>query len=450
LTTEYADGENLDILLHRTGQFPVRRALRVLAQLADAVDHAHARGVIHRDLKPANIILVERRGHLDTVKVLDFGIAKIIAPDYKETMATADGLVLGTPAYMAPEQVSGQGRDPRIDIYALGCIAHELVTGDPPFTGKTVEIMNGHLAKPPQRPSARRREAGIPVELDEVILRCLEKDPDLRFQSGRDVLAALRAVPGFPAAERHSSGRRRPAELPTRDHSQARVDDFRPDTDTRGFNAMAVAETMFGNADDSSLGSAPEVQEVLTVESVRLQFEDALQRLAEALIDNGCHDPMLTATSAQIAAARSSLDSIVARMDDKERSGSEAEQRGRENEARLRFAIGELRFDIEEARVTRAHLAPDIEAQLAQLEQRLARLHAEIEREQAAITERAIALAADKHEREQELSELYTSLASLVELHAPRFAGLTSVRELGQRLSRARAILSRQGYKQTP
>ncbi|HTM18923.1 MAG TPA: serine/threonine-protein kinase, partial [Kofleriaceae bacterium] len=250
LTLEYADGEALDMLLRRSGRFPIPRALHVLAQLADAVDHAHSRGVIHRDLKPANMILVERRGHADVLKVLDFGIAKIIAPDYTETVAaTADGQVFGTPAYMAPEQVNGPGRDPRIDLYAIGCIAHELVTGDPPFTGKTIEVMNAHLTRPPTRPSERRREAGIPAELDAIVLRCLEKDPDRRFQTAREILTALRQVPGFPGDERNASGRRLRLQAPRLGDALPPGDDRRPTAGVGIPEPLAMAETLYGSID---------------------------------------------------------------------------------------------------------------------------------------------------------------------------------------------------------
>src|SRR5688500_10491590 len=105
IATEYAEGDSLDRVIARIGVFPVARAVPILIQLADAIDHAHSRGVIHRDLKPANLMLYERRGG-DQLKVLDFGVAKIIAPDDVDSiLATGQGEIFGTPAYMAPEQV---------------------------------------------------------------------------------------------------------------------------------------------------------------------------------------------------------------------------------------------------------------------------------------------------------------------------------------------------------
>jgi len=178
IATEYAEGDSLDQVLRRLGVFTVARALPILIQLADAIDHAHSRGVIHRDLKPANLMLFERRGHGDQLKVLDFGVAKIIAPDDVDSiLATGQGEIFGTPAYMAPEQVVAKASDPRIDIYAFGCIAFELVTGDPPFVGRPLEVMSNHMWAPPRRPSQARPAADIPRRLDEIILTCLEKAP---------------------------------------------------------------------------------------------------------------------------------------------------------------------------------------------------------------------------------------------------------------------------------
>src|SRR5262245_44628047 len=171
LSMEYADGQSVYQLLKQAGQFEVPRALHVLGQLAYAVHHAHSRGVVHRDLKPDNLILV---GDDETLKVLDFGVAKIVATDHAESMALSNtNLVWGSPRYMSPERVRGVGDDPRSDIYAIGVMAFELLVGAPPFEGTSDEVIRAHLRKEPDAPSSWRSGAGIPAELDAVVLKCM-------------------------------------------------------------------------------------------------------------------------------------------------------------------------------------------------------------------------------------------------------------------------------------
>src|SRR5262245_49194789 len=171
LSMEYAEGVSVLSALRAVGQFSVSRALHVLGQLAYALHHAHSRGVVHRDLKPDNLILV---GHDEVLKVLDFGVAKIVAPDHAESMALSNtNLIWGSPRYMSPERVRGIGDDPRSDIYAMGVIGFELVTGLPPFEGTSDEVIRAHLRKEPDAPSSWRSGAGIPAELDAVVLKCM-------------------------------------------------------------------------------------------------------------------------------------------------------------------------------------------------------------------------------------------------------------------------------------
>ncbi len=199
LATEYVDGVRLDELVRSTGELlPIWRVLHILVQLADAVDHAHHCGVIHRDLKLSNLIVVGEPGPAEVLKILDFGIAKIIAQDYEESQVVSrEGVVFGTPTYLAPEVWRGEATNPSLDIYAAGCIGYKLLTGQPPFRGSRMELMHAHLTKQPVRPSERCPAAGIPDELDALILRCLEKKPARRFDRGLSLRAALERVPGY-------------------------------------------------------------------------------------------------------------------------------------------------------------------------------------------------------------------------------------------------------------
>jgi serine/threonine protein kinase len=186
IITELVDGSTL-----RGATLPVRKLTEIGAQVADAVAAAHGAGVMHRDIKPDNV-MVTREGR---VKVLDFGVAKssaAFAHDAKTTPQTAIRAVVGTVGYMAPEQVRGDAVDPRADIFAVGALLYELLAGGPPFTGETAaEVMTATLRSDP--PELR---PGIPDGLQRIVRRCLEKNPEERFQSARDLAFALRQLTG--------------------------------------------------------------------------------------------------------------------------------------------------------------------------------------------------------------------------------------------------------------
>jgi serine/threonine-protein kinase len=197
LTMEYVAGSSLAAILHQRGPMPIATTLGALAEIADALHHAHAAGVVHRDIKPPNIVLADSP-HGKIVRVLDFGMAKILDASLKESVLLSnDGAIFGTPQYMAPEQCQGLPPDPRSDIYALGCVAYELLVGSPPFRGTVAQIFAGHLSRTPPPPSAVDPDAGVPPVLDAIVLRCLAKAPDQRFQTGGDLCAALQQVPGY-------------------------------------------------------------------------------------------------------------------------------------------------------------------------------------------------------------------------------------------------------------
>jgi serine/threonine protein kinase/Tol biopolymer transport system component len=202
-TMPYIEGESLRHRLDRDGPLPLAEVVRILREVADALSHAHRRGVIHRDVKPGNVLA---DGH--HVFVTDFGIAKALAaaaegvttaagsgdPDLDRPHAagalTARGLVLGTPGYMAPEQAAGAEMDHRADIYSLGVLGYELVAGRPPFTGRTArEVVAAQVTGTPEPLTARR--PACPPALEAVLMRCLEKRPADRWQTADDLLAAL-------------------------------------------------------------------------------------------------------------------------------------------------------------------------------------------------------------------------------------------------------------------
>jgi len=197
LTMEYVEGPSLSALLQARGPLPIEMTLGILAEIADALHHAHLAGVIHRDLKPHNLMLADHpNGKI--VKMLDFGLAKILFGDLKESLVlSATGAVFGTPQYMSPEQCQGRPPDSRGDIYAVGCIAFELLVGEPPFKGMVAPLFAAHIKKPPPVPSQVAPDAGIPKLLDEIVLTCLQKPAEHRFQNGGALCGALQLVPGY-------------------------------------------------------------------------------------------------------------------------------------------------------------------------------------------------------------------------------------------------------------
>jgi hypothetical protein len=182
-TMELLAGETLQAFVRARGAVAPRTAAAVVAQVAEALDFAHSKGVIHRDLKPSNIMLLPD----GTAKVMDFGIARARRFDG----LTATGAFLGTPEYLAPETIEGSGAEPRSDLYALGVVLYELLTGQPPFIADTpFAILKKHCSDEPSPPS--RIERGVPPELDAIVLRLLGKLPEARPASAEELVVALR------------------------------------------------------------------------------------------------------------------------------------------------------------------------------------------------------------------------------------------------------------------
>ena len=194
ITMEYVPGQDLKGLIVESGTLPAGRAISIAKQVCEGLAEAHDLGVIHRDLKPQNI-MVDKEG---TAKIMDFGIARSL----RAAGMTAEGMIIGTPEYMAPEQVEGLDADQRTDIYALGAIIFEMVTGRVPFEGDSpLSVAYKHKNEPPIPP--RKLNAEVPEPLNGLILRCLEKEKDNRYQTADEVLADLiRVEDGLPISQR--------------------------------------------------------------------------------------------------------------------------------------------------------------------------------------------------------------------------------------------------------
>ena len=199
---EWLDGQNLKQLLAAEGPLEARRALRILSQVASAIGPAHQLRIVHRDLKPENIFLIRRPDNPEFVKVLDFGIAKLMGDDPR-TRRTRTGTVVGTVDYMSPEQCRGRSDqiDHRADIYSIGVMLYQMVTGRLPFEGEAFgEVMEQHLISTPVAPSLRR--PGIAAGVDNVVLKAMSKAPVDRQRSVEELVEELRgAVAGHRTAE---------------------------------------------------------------------------------------------------------------------------------------------------------------------------------------------------------------------------------------------------------
>lgn len=217
MALELVDGVSLDRIAARAPMDP-SRAVAIARQICRALAAAHAVGVVHRDLKPVNVIIEQRDGG-DHVRVLDFGMAKILRGELQNSLnaLTQQNMVFGTPEYMAPEQACGEEVDERCDLYATGVLLYELITGTLPFQQSApIALMTAHLADDPEPPSRRAPQASIPPALEGVVLHALAKRPELRYPTAvalEGALASALARPLdttsiIPPASRHELERR--------------------------------------------------------------------------------------------------------------------------------------------------------------------------------------------------------------------------------------------------
>jgi len=193
IVMEYVEGVTLRDIVHTEGPLPPRRALEIIADACQALNFSHNHGIIHRDVKPANIMISKN----NAVKVMDFGIARALADSHSVTQTAA---VIGTAQYLSPEQARGEAVDARSDVYSLGCVLYEILTGEPPFLGDTpLAVAYQHVREDPVAPS--KRHSGIGPELDAVVLKALAKNPDNRYQTAAEMRSDLVRVHNGEAPE---------------------------------------------------------------------------------------------------------------------------------------------------------------------------------------------------------------------------------------------------------
>lgn len=200
LVMEYLEGENLHQLLKRKGSLPLSTAIAIFTGIAEGLSHLHQRGIIHRDLKPSNVVICESEKGLG-VKIIDFGFAKILEDQEHAARLTQTGEAFGSPQYMSPEQCLGQRVDERSDIYSLGCLMYEVLCGRAPLIGKNVLATVAKQVKEKVK-SLNKVQKIVPKNVDNLVLNCLGKEPDERYQSMSLLIADLKKLQSGSAVKR--------------------------------------------------------------------------------------------------------------------------------------------------------------------------------------------------------------------------------------------------------
>jgi len=194
MVMEYLNGLSLAELLEQNGKLAVADSIEIISQVCQGIGKAHTEGLIHRDLKPGNIMIVAEGDHSFTVKIVDFGLAKLTRPEENENL-TQTGSMIGTPSYMSPEQCRSEPTDHRCDIYAIGCILHEMLTGTKPFTASNIiEIYIKHAQEAPPPLVLGDDSAELAGRIQQIVHRCLEKNRENRYQTAEQLLADLSSL----------------------------------------------------------------------------------------------------------------------------------------------------------------------------------------------------------------------------------------------------------------
>jgi serine/threonine-protein kinase len=236
---EYIRGITLDTLLHRNGRLGAPRANRLLAQLCEALQAAHTQGIVHRDLKPANLMVVDPDTPYEKIKVMDFGLAKLLdgsQMSMHKSLDTGADFAVGTPGYISPEQVRGDEMDHRSDLYSVGIILYELLTGRLPFTsGETMDVLLAHATEPPPSFDSLGVESLVSPPVEAVVQSCLAKQPNQRPGSARELAERFEAalayepplMPDGNGVHEPDASEDHPQETPTTQQTNV-IEDYNP------------------------------------------------------------------------------------------------------------------------------------------------------------------------------------------------------------------------------
>ena len=444
LIMEYLRGVGLDQLLAQQGRLTPTRAVNILAQIADALDVAHSVNVIHRDLKPENILLTEERGRKDFVKLLDFGIAKVRTPEFDGAPLTIQGEVFGTAEYMSPEQATGKNVDGRSDLYAVGCLAHELLTGDPPFMGSAVAILRDHVYTKPKTPSALHPDLPILPALDALVLRCLAKDPDKRYQRGSELRQDLMRVRALMFSQGGRSARK--SRITTR---MATISDASMLT---GWHRLGgkVPQMLLGPGSgpvSAPLGDAPTSDQSANPEALRQTYHDALRELAIALDKAALAPAEISNLLERLLVVQEEVASLTGLIALSEQNFDRIRYEHGQRERRFRHAILDLGMDrarLQGQASADPSIEPQIEMQMEDLDYQISELQqrvAEVNRDRdTRIQEQNAELKETRHKKEgleQEAVEIFQSIHSQVEALRVS-AGTAELKELYDKLDDVR------------
>jgi serine/threonine-protein kinase len=193
---ELLSGKDLGEFLGEEQVVPALGALKIAFQVCEGLEELHKKGIIHRDLKPGNIFLQDE----GVVKIIDFDISEVTLFEAEDELRYTKGQFRGTPEYMGPD-AWGDDSDSRVDLYALGVVMYEMLCGMPPFEGNGLLVAKSHLEMPPLKPSEKNEDVSIPAEVEAIVMKALEKDPDKRFQSPAEMKAALQLILGPKSPE---------------------------------------------------------------------------------------------------------------------------------------------------------------------------------------------------------------------------------------------------------
>lgn len=194
LIMDFLGDDSLESILEKEISLPVEKVVEIASQIAEGLIHAHSRGVVHRDLKPSNVMLTRNSDGTELVKIVDFGIAKLLPSVNEQTNSlTQTTDLIGSPSFMSPEQCQGDEIDPRSDIYSLGCLLYKLISGNPPFeSSNQIKTILGHINKDPE--VDKLEQYGASKKLISIVNMCLQKDPDMRYQSAEALAKDLDSV----------------------------------------------------------------------------------------------------------------------------------------------------------------------------------------------------------------------------------------------------------------
>ncbi|MCB9556858.1 MAG: protein kinase [Deltaproteobacteria bacterium] len=339
LTMDFVHGGSLAHVLARRGRLEAERVLDLLGQLASGLAAAHARRIVHADLKPTNIMLSEEVDGREVLRINDFTLVPALASGPTDDDPFSHLSLLSTVEYLAPEQFARGRLDARVDVYAFGVLGYRMLTGRPPFIGTVPEVMEGHRRTEPVAPSRRVGTRAVGVQLDQLIMRCLEKDPADRFADGTELVEALR--------ELCASDGEHGATIPRRTSSSSEL---------------------------AELGD----RLTMPVGRLRRLFYDAIFELAELAVRSGIATEKQVGVVQAAAKARSSVDTLTQKCEMIEGRFEDIRAELRERETTLRHAIIELSLTRAE-RLEIGSDPADLEYQLRALETRLA----DVERERS-------------------------------------------------------------------